>query len=570
MKFFMQYLPILRWARQYNSNNFRDDSLAALIVSVMLIPQALAYALIAGLPPQLGLYASILPLLAYSLFGSSKALSVGPVAVISLMTAVALGSLSLQSLDEYITAALTLAVLTGLFLLLLGALRLGFLANFMSHPVVSGFVTASAIIIILSQTQHLLGTQSAGYTLPSLLYTLWQSLPSLNWFTVGISVWILTWLFWARTAMVRLLMRIGIADKIALLLARLSPVFAVLVSAIVVAWLNLEQRGVATIGAVEGGLPSLVLPSFSVGVWQQLAGSAALLGTIAFVESISVAQGLAARRRERIDPNQELIGLGAANIASGISSGFPVAGGFSRSVVNHDAGAATPAAGIIAAIFIAIVCLYLTPVLSLFPKATLAATIIVAAWSLLDFSVLRKSWHYSKADFCAVTVTIALTLFTGVEIGVAAGILVSLLIHIYKTSRPHVVEVGEVPGTEHFRNINRHQVETHPSILSIRVDESLYFANSRYLEDVIYSMVAKRDDLKHVILMCTAVNEVDLSALESVLAINRRLRELGIKLHMSEVKGPVMDSLVRVDFLTKLSGNVYMSQHQAVEALKPK
>lgn len=568
VKFLAQYIPILEWGRQYAVPKFRDDLLAAIIVTIMMIPQALAYALIAGLPPQVGLYASILPLLLYSLFGSSRGLSVGPVAVLSLMTAVSLGKLGLVPGEQYLLAALTLAFLTGLFLLLLGVFRLGFLANFMSHPVVSGFITASAIIIILSQVQHLLGTSSSGYTLFTLLPTLVASLVLFNLPTALLSAFMLLWLFWARSGLVRLLLKLGLDGKAALLCARFSPVLAVIVSAACVALFDLGSHGVATIGQVPSGLPSMVMPDFSFEMWRLLAGSAVLLGTIGFVESISVAQGLAARRRERIDPNQELIGLGVANMAAGVSGGFPVAGSFSRSIVNHDAGAATQAAGLLAAIFVAIVSLYLTPLLSSFPKATLAATIIVAAWSLVDFSVLRKSWRYSKADFFAASVTIALTLFSGVEIGVAAGILVSLLIHLYKTSRPHVVEVGEVPGTEHFRNVGRHQVETHASILSIRVDESLYFANSRYLEDVIYTMVAERAALKHVILMCTAVNEVDLSALESVLMINQRLREQGIKLHMSEVKGPVMDSLLRVDFLTKLTGNVYMSQHQAVEALR--
>ena len=568
MKFFLQYLPIHQWGRQYTVLQFRDDFLAAFIVTVMLIPQALAYALIAGLPPQVGLYASILPLFAYSLFGSSRGLSVGPVAVLSLMTAVSLGKLALIPGEQYLMAALTLAFLTGLFLLLLGVMRLGFLANFMSHPVVSGFITASAIIIILSQVQHLLGTSSSGYTLLTLIPTLLASTSLINLPTAALSTLMLVWLFWARSGMVRLLLKMGLSGKAALLCARFSPVVAVVVSSLCVLGLGLGAKGVAIIGQVPSGLPSLAMPEFSLEMWRVLAGSAALLGTIGFVESISVAQGMAARRRERIDPNQELIGLGVANIASSVSGGFPVAGSFSRSIVNRDAGAATQAAGLIAAILVAVVSVFLTPVLSAFPKATLAATIVAAAWSLVDFSVLRKAWRYSKADFFAAGVTIALTLFSGVEIGVAAGILVSLLIHLYKTSRPHVVEVGEVPGTEHFRNIERHQVETHASILSIRVDESLYFANSRFLEDALYSMVSKRDELKHVILMCTAVNEVDLSALESILAINQRLREQGIKLHMSEVKGPVMDSLVRVDFLTKLTGNVYMSQHQAVEALR--
>lgn len=568
MKARRQLLPVMSWGKDYGRDKLVADLLASLIVVVMLIPQSLAYALVAGLPPEMGLYASILPLMVYTFFGSSRVLSVGPVAVLSLMTAAALGSLQLASNAEYIAAALTLSFLSGAFLLILGLLRMGFLANFMSHPVVTGFITASGVIIVLSQVQHLLGTSSHGYTLLELIPSLVASLAQLNSTTAILSAGTLLWLFWSRMGMTGLLRRLGMSDTGALMATRTSPVLAVIVTSWVVWYFDLQSLGVATVGEVPSGLPPLTLPSFSMELWQSLAGSAALLATIGFVESVSVAQGLAARRRERIDPDQELIGLGASNLAAGFSGGFPVAGGFSRSVVNFDAGAATPAAGFFAATLIAVVTLFFVPWLAWLPNATLAATIIAAVWSLLDFSIIGRAWRYSMADFLGVTTTVVLTLFAGVEVGVAAGILVSLVVHLYKTSRPHVAIVGELPGTEHFRNVNRHQVETHEAILSIRIDESLYFANTRYLEDVIYGMVAERPNLKHVILMCTAVNEVDMSAMESILAINTRLGELGIKLHLSEVKGPVMDGLVRADFLSKLSGNVYLSQHQAVEALK--
>lgn len=568
MKARRQLLPVMSWGKDYGRDKLVADLLASLIVVVMLIPQSLAYALVAGLPPEMGLYASILPLMVYTFFGSSRVLSVGPVAVLSLMTAAALGSLQLASNVEYIAAALTLSFLSGAFLLILGLLRMGFLANFMSHPVVTGFITASGVIIVLSQVQHLLGTSSHGYTLLELIPSLVASLAQLNSTTAILSAGTLLWLFWSRMGMTGLLRRLGMSDTGALMATRTSPVLAVIVTSWVVWYFDLQSLGVATVGEVPSGLPPLTLPSFSMELWQSLAGSAALLATIGFVESVSVAQGLAARRRERIDPDQELIGLGASNLAAGFSGGFPVAGGFSRSVVNFDAGAATPAAGFFAATLIAVVTLFFVPWLAWLPNATLAATIIAAVWSLLDFSIIGRAWRYSMADFLGVTTTVVLTLFAGVEVGVAAGILVSLVVHLYKTSRPHVAIVGELPGTEHFRNVNRHQVETHEAILSIRIDESLYFANTRYLEDVIYGMVAERPNLKHVILMCTAVNEVDMSAMESILAINTRLGELGIKLHLSEVKGPVMDGLVRADFLSKLSGNVYLSQHQAVEALK--
>jgi len=285
------------------------------------------------------------------------------------------------------------------------------------------------------------------------------------------------------------------------------------------------------------------------------------------VESISVAQTLAAKKRQRIDPDQELIGLGAANVGAAFTGGYPVTGGFARSVVNFDAGAETPAAGAFTAVGLAIAAMALTPLIYYLPTATLAATIIVAVLSLVDLGILKRAWDYSKADFAAVSATILVTLGFGVELGVTTGVALSILIHLYKTSRPHMAVVGRVPGTEHYRNVLRHEVITDPHILTVRVDESLYFANARYLEDRIYDMVAQRDDLHHVILMCPAVNEIDMSALESLEAINERLDALGVKFHLSEVKGPVMDRLRSTHFLEDLTGEVFLSQHQAMREL---
>ncbi|MCK9552142.1 SulP family inorganic anion transporter, partial [Aquamicrobium sp.] len=287
-----------------------------------------------------------------------------------------------------------------------------------------------------------------------------------------------------------------------------------------------------------------------------------------FVESVSVGQTLAAKRRQRIDPDQELIGLGAANIAAGLSSGYPVTGGFARSVVNFDAGAQTPAAGVFTAVGIAFAALFLTPLLASLPQATLAATIIVAVLSLVDFGAVRRVFAYSRSDFAAMAATILVTLGWGVELGIVAGVLLSLLLHLYRTSKPHTAIVGQVPGTEHYRNVERHSVLTDPRILSIRVDESLYFANSRFLEDTIAANVAERPDLKHVILMCSAVNAIDASALESLEEINRRLVDAGIGFHLSEVKGPVMDRLKGTKFLEHLNGRIFLSQHEAVLAVK--
>ncbi|ALI54179.1 SulP family inorganic anion transporter [Celeribacter marinus] len=562
-----RYFPILDWGSKYNKDTFTNDGVAALIVTIMLIPQSLAYALLAGLPAQMGLYASILPLVAYAIFGTSRALAVGPVAVVSLMTASVVGNMALQGTAEYAAAAITLAFLSGLILLAMGLFRLGFFANFLSHPVIAGFITASGILIAASQLKHLLGISAGGHTLPERIGGIIENIGDVNVITLVIGASATAFLFWVRKGLKPFLRAKGLSPRMADILAKAGPVAAVVVTTLISAVFQLQNHGVKIVGDVPRGLPPLTLPAFSGEVWSQLFGAAVLISIIGFVESVSVAQTLAAKKRQRIVPDQELIGLGASNVAAAISGGYPVTGGFARSVVNFDAGAETPAAGAFTAIGIAFAALFLTPLLYFLPVATLAATIIVAVLSLVDFSILKTTWGYSKGDFAAVLATILLTLGFGVETGVSAGVMLSIGLHLYKTSRPHVAEVGLVPGTEHFRNIKRHEVLTTPELVTIRVDESLYFANARFLEDYILDRIADDCDIKHVVLMCPAVNEIDSSALESLEEINKRLDDGGIKLHLSEVKGPVMDRLQKSHLLHDLTGQVFLSQYAAMKAL---
>ena len=559
--------PPLAWGSTYSRATLSSDLTAALIVTIMLIPQSLAYAMLAGLPPQAGLYASILPLVAYALFGSSRVLAVGPVAVVSLMTAAAIGKIAPAGSTEAITAALALALISGLMLLALGILRLGFLANFLSHPVISGFITASGILIAAGQLKNVFGVSASGHTLQEIAISLWENAGAANLATAVIGLGSAAFLFWSRRKLKPLLVSSGIGARWADVLAKASPVAAVAVTTIAAWTLDLGSAGVRLVGAVPQGLPPLTVPPIDMEMWLSLAGSATLITIVGFVESVSVAQTLAAKRRQRIVPDQELIGLGSANVAAAFSGGYPVTGGFARSVVNFDAGAETPAAGIFTAVGIALATLTLTPLLAYLPQATLGATIIVAVLSLVDFGIFKRSWLYAKADFAAVLATMSVTLFVSVELGILAGVLLSLLIHLYRTSRPHVAVVGQVAGTEHFRNVLRHEVITNPAILSVRVDESLYFANARFLEDFLFSAVAQKPDVKHVILVCPAVNAIDLSALESLENINRSLAESGVTLNLSEVKGPVMDRLKRSDFLEHLTGRVFLSQHLAVQEL---
>lgn len=561
------YLPVLDWGRRYDRMALTNDLVAAAIVTIMLIPQSLAYASLAGLPPEVGLYASILPLVAYAVFGTSRTLAVGPVAVVSLMTASAVAEVAAPGSQAYLAAAILLAFLSGLMLIGLGLLRLGFLANFLSHPVISGFITASGLLIAAGQVRHLVGIDAGGGTLPEVIHGLASGLMSINLYTVAVGVGTLGFLYFVRLHLKEMLVGAGLGARTADIAAKAGPILAVATTILAARALDLGASGVALVGVIPSGLPGLALPSLDLALMGDLVVPALLISLIGFVESVSVAQTLAARRRQRIRPDQELIGLGAANIAASFSSGYPTTGGFARSVVNFDAGAETPAAGLFTAFGIAAATLLLTPLLADLPVATLAATIIVAVLSLVDFAAIGRVWRYSKVDFAAMAATILGTLLFGVEIGVLAGVGLSILLHLYRTSRPHMAIVGKVAGKEHFRNVDRHAVETVPEILSLRVDESLYFANSRYLEDRIAELVSDRPELRHVILMCSAVNAIDASALESLEEINRRLAEADITLHLSEVKGPVMDRLKRTDFQRHLTGSVFLSQFDAVQTL---
>ncbi|MEI4234637.1 SulP family inorganic anion transporter [Roseovarius sp. D22-M7] len=565
-----RYFPILAWGRGYNRHTLGGDALAAVIVTIMLIPQSLAYAILAGLPPEAGLYASIVPILLYSVFGTSRTLAVGPVAVVSLMTAAAIGEVAEAGTAGYAVAALTLAGLSGALLLGMGLLRLGFLANFLSHPVISGFITASGLLIALSQLRHILGIEASGKTLPEMLFALTTRLGQINPVTLVLGVGAVAFLFWVRRGLKPALQRLGLGPRAADIITKAGPVAAVAVTTLAVWGLELDTRGVAVVGVVPQGLPPFTLPSLSVDLIGQLFMPALLISIIGFVESMSVAQTLAAKRRQRIDPDQELIGLGAANIGAAFTGGYPVTGGFARSVVNFDAGAVTPAAGAFTALGLAVAAMSLTPLIHDLPIATLAATIIVAVLGLVDVSILRRAWVYSRADFAAVAATIVLTLGFGVEVGVSAGVILSVGLHLYRSSKPHIAEVGLVPGTQHFRNILRHEVITDPAVVTFRPDQSLYFANARFVEDHIFDRVRPGGPVRDVVLMCAGINEIDLSAVETLETINTRLDEMGVRLHLSEVKGPVMDQLCRAHFLSQMTGDVHLAQYDAVAALSPK
>lgn len=587
---FQSFFPPLTWGRSYNSDVFIKDTLAALIVVVMLVPQALGYANVAGMPPYIGLYVSILPPLLYCLFGTSMFLSVGVCAIIAILTKVGASIVGPSGTPEHVAAGAVLALMAGGMLIVMGLLRLGFIANFLSHTVISGFVTGSVLTIMATQAKHLLGVPASGDTLFEIGRSIAPHLKAIQIPTVIFGLASFAGFLLMRRYLKPILQMCGFTPTRASLFSGMGP-FIVLCIAIFMSWalqseggwLHLEALGVKVVGSIPSGLPSLSMPSFDLHVaerhaaeyptpqalWQALVAHSALIAIIIFVESASVGQALAAKRRQTIEPNQEMIALGVSNVAAAVSGAYPSAGSFSRSAVNYNAGAQTPLAGILAAIGIALVATFLTPYLYYLPYATLAALIIIAAATLADFGILRKAWSYSKRDFSAVVATFLVTVVYGVEKGLLTGLVLSLVLHIYHTSRPHFAVVGLMPGTHHFRNIKRHKVLTSPTLVTLRVDESLYFANAKYLEEVVNEVLTSYPKMKHLVLQCPAVNHVDMSALESLETINHRLKETGVKLHLSEVKGPVMDRLKRSDLLPHLTGRVFMSQYEAIVELEP-
>ena len=562
-------LPILEWGRGYDRNTLTSDLMAALIVTIMLIPQGLAYALLAGLPPEVGLYASIAPLVLYAILGTSRVLAVGPVAVVSLMTASAIGQHAVAGSQEYWSVAITLAFMSGSMLLLMGVLRLGFLANFLSHPVISGFISASGLLIAASQMKTIMGVTSDSQNFIDLMFDLLSQIPNTHTLTFTIGLIAIIFLAWSRVGLKPALLTFGLKAKSADIITKSAPVAVIAFTALLTWIFQWQVQGLKIVGTVPQGFPPLSVPLWDLALWKELAVPALLISVVGFVESVSVGQTLAAKRRQRIEPDQELVALGASNLSSSLTGGFPVTGGFSRSVVNFDSGAKTPAAGAFTAIGIASASLLLTPALFYLPQAVLSATIIVTVMSLVDFSILKRTWAFSKTDFIGALTTLLVTLSVSIEIGLMVGVVASLALFLYKASRPHIAEVGLVLGTEHFRNIRRHSALTSPRVVSLRVDESLYFANSRALEDRVNDAVANAPDVEHIVLQCSAINDIDSTALESLETIERRLRDSGISLHLTEVKGPVMDHLKDTPFLQGLSGKVFLTQYQAIHELSP-
>lgn len=562
----MQLLP--RWIGNYSRPHFYDDLFAGLIVTVLVIPQSLAYAMLAGLPPQAGLYVSIFPVLAYALLGSSMTQAVGPVAITAIMTFAALSPLETPESPAYIALAAGLSLCSGVLILGFGALRLGFLSQLLSRPVVSGFISGSAVLIVISQLKFLLGIQASGSNSWLVLQSLIQNLSHTNPTTLLIGGVAVAWLLASRIWLVKVAVSIGFAARRAEFLVRIMPLVVLTTATLLVVTGNLDvQHGVAVVGVVQKGLASWTWFVPSLDSLKLLATPALILAFIGMVQNITMAQALAVKRHERIDANHELIGLGAANVVAAFYGGMPVGGGLSRSAINVAAGARSPLASVVSAVAMFVVVLAGTHWLARLPLAVLAASIVVAAISMIDIKAFCQAWVYDRADALALLGTAIGVLLLGLEWGIALGIGLSLATLLLRASTPHIAVIGRIAGSEHFRNVERHGVETIPGVLFLRIDESLFFGNLNAVESRLSAELAQAREIHDVVLIMSAVNRVDTTAMEVLTDINRDLAERDIRLHLAEVKGPVQDRLVNSPLWKGLTGSVHLSVNHAFETL---
>lgn len=560
-------LPAWSWLSQYNPVKLKSDVLAALIVVAMLVPQGMAYAMLAGLPPIMGLFASILPMIIYALLGGSTTLSIGPVAIISMMTFATLNPLFEVGSPVYIEAATLLALMVGIISLLLGVFRFGFLIQLISHPVIQSFIIASALLIAFGQFKFLVDLPLKANNIPELVKSLIEYLPLLHLpslifglLSIGLLVYLPKLL---KSQAIQ--SRIGSTD----FLVRAVPLILVFLGIAAVLFLDLKVQGIKTIGEIPSGFPPLSFPHWNWELVMTLLPGASMIAMISFVESLSIAQATALQQRSNLNSNQELIALGVANISAGISSAFPVTGSLSRTVVNADAGAKTPLAGVLSSLLIVVVSLFFTSFFEDLPLTILAATIIVSIWKLVNFQPFVDAWRYSKADGIAMWITFFGVVLLDITTGLIVGIISTFILMLWRISRPHIAVVGLVEGTQHFRNIQRHQVMTSDRVLSLRIDENLSFLNAHTLKGYLINQLSLNDKLEHVILNCSSISAIDLSALETLEELNAELSKLNIRLHFAEVKGPVFDRLQASKLMTHLSGRIYLTHFQAIQDLAP-
>ena len=556
------------WLAGYSRGKLGADVAAGLIVTVLVIPQSLAYALLAGLPPQTGLYVSIFPVIAYALLGSSMVQAVGPVAITAIMTYSVLTPLAAPGSPQYLAFAATLSLISGVMVLACGVMRLGFLSQLLSRPVISGFISGSAILIVISQMKYLLGVTSDGGNGWELALDLLTKTPQVHGPTAAIGLTALAALIFVKAGLTGLLLRVGMDAGKAAFVGRLMPLAVVLFGTLAVVHWDLDTRsGVPVVGAIVEGLPAFTffLPGYDA--ISPLIKPAFVLTLVGMVQNLSMAQALAIKRRERVDANAELVGLGAANVVAAFYGGMPVGGGVSRSAVNVAAGARTPLASIVSALAMIAVVAGVAQWFQRLPLAVLAASIIVAAYSMIDVGAFRRAWAYDRADGLALLGTAGGVLAFGLEVGIGMGVLLSTATLLLRASTPHIAVVGRIPGSEHFRNVARHSVETIPGALFVRIDERLFFGNLGAVELRLNQELEKVAGIRDLVLVMSAVNLMDATAVEVLCELNRDLAGRRIRLHLAEVKGPIQDRLMRTGLWSTLSGEVFLSANDAFEKL---
>jgi len=571
MHLIQRLIPFSRWLKGYRSEDFVNDSVAGIVVLFITVPQSIAYAFLAGLPAEMGLYAAIFALIAYAGFGSSRSLAVGPTAIIAMMTLEATSRFAIQGSPQFVVVSMKLAFLTGVILLLLRLINFGAVISFLSHAVVTGFITAAAILIITNQIPAILGLSPAESTevwavIPHIVLGITSS--NLVVASVGISSIAFLWL--CKTQAESVLRRLfpGLSETWLSAIVKSAPMYAVVLSICVVASFSLDvTKSVPVVGVIPSALPAMSFVMMSLQDVELLAPSALLIAMVVFMESTSIGTAMASKRREKIQPNQELIGLGVANVAASIGGGFPVAGSFARTAINNSSGAVTPIASLVTAVLLIFSLIAFAGLFYYLPKAVLAAVIIMSAIHLIDIKDIQRTFVFNRTDAVTFTFTFFAVLGLGVGSGILVGIAISFVLLIRKSSKPHIAIVGRLPGTEHFRNVERHSVETYPHVLAVRIDESLYFVNVRYIETFLLNKIADSEQLEHILLICTATNFIDASGLEMLETLSDNLHAIGVTLHLAEVKGPVMDSLKDTAFLQNMTGELFLSADLGMKTL---
>jgi len=563
------YVPILDTLATYTRAQWHADLVAGFVVGVMTVPQAMAYAFLAGLPPEAGLYACLLPMLIYALLGSSRHLVVGPVAVAALMVAAAIGDAQQHFSVPASQIAVILSLEVGVILLLLRLWQMGGLINLLSHPVISGFINAAAILIIFSQIPAFTGMPpKAGDPFDQLLWFT-SHLDQMHALPLVIGLFCIGGIWFSQNRLVHTLARFDWHIEPNHLVTRLGPLVVLMLVAILVWIFDLHETfGLATVGHVPYGLPELSAPPFDPALWMHLLSSAALIAVVAYVESYSIATGVAAREQTRINSNQELIALGFANLGAAFTAAYPVAGSFSRTSVNYDAGARTPLSSVVCGVVILASLLVLTPLFAYLPAPALAAIVVLSVLRLIDLRSIGRHWRIYREDAVTSVLTMVTVLTFGVETGLLTGVALSIAFFIRSSSRPEVNVLGRVGDSEHFRSEKRFEVKLVPHVVCVRVDENIYFANANQIESKLMKIVHRRPDTRHLLLVLSAVNRLDVTGLETLFRLNRNLDTRGITLSLAEVKGPVMEQFEATNLKDVLTGSVFLSTDVGMRALE--